>query len=305
MVRSTGALLSSVGCGRQRARPRSAYQTTLQRPWDVDPQPAREGVGRLCQTAVVAGVVGCARRSRRRAARSGVAASGGDWPGPGPRGLLAHLRVLPPRAAHTAAWPTWAHPDVVDGVRPARLGELWRHQAVAAEARTPGQHVVLSTGTASGKSLAYQLPALTAILERRGGKGERGASTLYISPTKALAQDQLAGVAALGLGVRVTTHDGDSSFDERDWTREHGEYVLTNPDMLHRSLLPRHDRWAGSSARSTWSWSTSATTTAASSAPTSPRCCGGCAGSAPSTGPTRRSCSPRRRSATPPSTPRA
>ena len=128
---------------------------------------------------------------------------------------------------------------------PRGIDELWRHQAVAAEAARSGQHVVLSTGTASGKSLAYQLPALTAILERRGGKGERGASTLYISPTKALAQDQLAGVAALGLGVRVTTHDGDSSFDERDWTREHGEYVLTNPDMLHRSLLPRHDRWSG------------------------------------------------------------
>jgi DEAD/DEAH box helicase domain-containing protein len=104
---------------------------------------------------------------------------------------------------------------------------------------------VISTGTASGKSLAYQLPALTAILESRGERGERGASTLYISPTKALAQDQLAAVASLGLPVRVTTHDGDSSYDERDWTREHGEYVLTNPDMLHRSLLPRHERWSG------------------------------------------------------------
>ena len=138
-----------------------------------------------------------------------------------------------------------------------------------------------------------------------GTRGERGASTLYISPTKALAQDQLASIAGLGLDVRVTTHDGDSSYDERDWTREHGEYVLTNPDMLHRSLLPRHDRWAGSSARSTWSWSTSATTTAASSAPTSPRCCAGCAGCAPTTAPTRRSSSPRRPSATRPSTPLA
>jgi DEAD/DEAH box helicase domain-containing protein len=59
-----------------------------------------------------------------------------------------------------------------------------------------------------------------------------------------LAQDQLAGLVALGLDVRVATHDGDSTYEERDWTREHGEYVLTNPDMLHRSLLPRHDRWA-------------------------------------------------------------
>ena len=193
---------------------------------------------------------------------------------------------------------------MVAAFRSRGVDDLWRHQAVAADAARTGQHVVLSTGTASGKSLAYQLPALTAILERRGGEGERGATTLYLSPTKALAQDQLAGLAALGLDVRVTTHDGDSRRDEREWAREHAEYVLTNPDMLHRSLLPGHERWAGSSARSTWSWSTSATTTAASSAPTSPRCCGGCGASAPPTAPTRRSCSPRRRSPSPPSTPR-
>jgi DEAD/DEAH box helicase domain-containing protein len=134
---------------------------------------------------------------------------------------------------------------VVDAFVRRGVVDLWRHQAVAAEAARGRQHVVISTGTASGKSLAYQLPALTSILERRGGRGERGASTLYISPTKALAQDQLTTIAGLGLDVRVTTHDGDSSYEERDWTREHGEYVLTNPDMLHRSLLPRHERWGG------------------------------------------------------------
>jgi DEAD/DEAH box helicase domain-containing protein len=66
---------------------------------------------------------------------------------------------------------------------------------------------------------------------------------LYVAPTKALAQDQLSRVRALGLDVRATTHDGDSSREQRDWTRDHGEYVLTNPDMLHRSLLPGHERW--------------------------------------------------------------
>ncbi len=144
-----------------------------------------------------------------------------------------------------AAWPAWVHPDVVAALRRRGVDSLWRHQAIAAEAAWEHQHVVVSTGTASGKSLAYQLPALTSILERRGTRGERGASTLYISPTKALAQDQLSAIAGLGLDVRVTTHDGDSSYEERDWTREHGEYVLTNPDMLHRSLLPRHERWSG------------------------------------------------------------
>ena len=158
---------------------------------------------------------------------------------------MRHLRVLPRREATAAAWPEWAHPDVVGAFARRGVTELWRHQAVAAEAAHSRQHVVISTGTASGKSLAYQLPALTSILERRGTRGERGASTLYISPTKALAQDQLTTIAGLGLDVRVTTHDGDSSYEERDWTREHGEYVLTNPDMLHRSLLPRHERWSG------------------------------------------------------------
>jgi DEAD/DEAH box helicase domain-containing protein len=165
--------------------------------------------------------------------------------GPGRDDSLRHLRVLPRREARTADWPDWAHPAVVAAYHRRGITDLWRHQAVAAEAARRGQHVVVSTGTASGKSLAYQLPALSAILEGRGPRAERGSSTLYISPTKALAQDQLASIDALGLGVRVATHDGDSSLDERDWTREHGEYVLTNPDMLHRSLLPRHERWAG------------------------------------------------------------
>ena len=158
---------------------------------------------------------------------------------------LRHLRVLPAREARTAAWPDWAHPLVVSAFGRRGVTVPWGHQAVAADAAHAREHVVVSTGTASGKSLAYQLPALTAILEGRGPRRERGSSTLYISPTKALAQDQLASVAGLGLDVRVATHDGDSSREEREWTREHGEYVLTNPDMLHRSLLPRHERWSG------------------------------------------------------------
>ena len=103
---------------------------------------------------------------------------------------------------------------------------------------------MLATGTASGKSLGYQLPALSAIRSTRGPRGQRGATVLYLAPTKALAQDQLAGITALGLDLRVTTHDGDSGHDQRDWARDHAEYVLTNPDMLHWSLLPGHARWA-------------------------------------------------------------
>ena len=163
---------------------------------------------------------------------------------PGREDRLRHLEVLPPRAAREAAWPDWVDPDVAAAFRARGVDRLWQHQAVAAEAAREGQHVVLSTGTASGKSLGYQLPALTAIREARGSRGQRGATVLYLAPTKALAQDQLASVTTLGLDVRATTHDGDSSREQRDWARDHGEYILTNPDMLHRSLLPGHQRWA-------------------------------------------------------------
>ena len=135
-------------------------------------------------------------------------------------------------------------PDVVAAFRARGVDQLWEHQAIAADAARAGEHVVLATGTASGKSLGYQLPALTAIRESRGARGQRGATVLYLAPTKALAQDQLAGITSLGLDVRATTHDGDSGRDQRDWARDHGEYLLTNPDMLHHSLLPGHQRWA-------------------------------------------------------------
>jgi DEAD/DEAH box helicase domain-containing protein len=180
----------------------------------------------------------------------------GRRPGDGPAGLvdrlvtpgradrLTHLEVLPPRSADPVDWPDWVRPEVREAFEAKGLRRPWRHQAEAASSAYAGEHVVLSTGTASGKSLAYLLPALTRALDDRGPRGERGATTLYLAPTKALAQDQLAKVQALGLDVRATTHDGDSSREQRDWARDHGEYLLTNPDMLHHSLLPGHQRWA-------------------------------------------------------------
>ncbi|RZI79811.1 MAG: DEAD/DEAH box helicase, partial [Microbacterium sp.] len=144
----------------------------------------------------------------------------------------------------TAPWPAWVSPDVADAWRRAGIEQLWQHQATAADQARAGVLTVLSTGTASGKSLGYLLPALTAITEKRGPRGRRGSTTLYLAPTKALAQDQLATLRRLGIpDLCVSTHDGDSSPEEREWTRDHGEYVLTNPDMLHRSLLPGHERW--------------------------------------------------------------
>lgn len=157
---------------------------------------------------------------------------------------LRHVEVLPARTATSSPWPVWAHPEVRAAYERGGVLAPWAHQARAADLVHAGRHVVVATGTASGKSLAYQLPALSSILAARGGRGERGATAVYLAPTKALAADQLAGLTALGTGVRAATHDGDSPPELRDWTRDHAEYLLTNPDMLHHSMLPGHARWA-------------------------------------------------------------
>lgn len=158
---------------------------------------------------------------------------------------LRHLQVRPARAATYGDWPAWVPAHLLEGLRGLGVQHPFRHQAQAAQAAYDGQHCVIATGTASGKSLGYQLPTLSRIEASRGPRGQRGSTTLYIAPTKALAHDQLHAVQRLGLAdLRITTHDGDSPQELRDWTREHAEYVLTNPDMLHRSLLPDHPRWA-------------------------------------------------------------
>ena len=158
---------------------------------------------------------------------------------------LTHLEVLPPRTGRRTNWPEWAAPGLVQAWAARGIETPWTHQAEAAEAAHSGSHVVVSTGTASGKSLAFLLPALTSVVSRRRPNGQRGSTVLYLSPTKALAQDQLNSLLALGLpGLCATTHDGDSSLEQRDWARDHGEYLLTNPDMLHHSMLPTHARWS-------------------------------------------------------------
>src|SRR5690606_23137864 len=119
------------------------------------------------------------------------------------------------------------------------------HQATAAQTAREGRHVVLSTGTASGKSLGYLLPSLTSVLEGRSAANGRGATALYLSPTKALAADQLARLQSWAVpGVRAATYDGDTPTDERRWIRDHADVILTNPDLVHHSLLPGHRSWA-------------------------------------------------------------
>jgi DEAD/DEAH box helicase domain-containing protein len=164
---------------------------------------------------------------------------------PGRRERLIHLEMREGRDADLVGWPDWVHPYVVDAALARGVVALWSHQAEAATLAHQGRHTIVATGTASGKSLAYLLPALSSIAESTQKPGARGDTVLYLSPTKALAHDQHAAMSALAVpGVRATTYDGDSSREERDWTRSHANYVLTNPDMLHRSMLPAHARWA-------------------------------------------------------------
>jgi DEAD/DEAH box helicase domain-containing protein len=159
---------------------------------------------------------------------------------------VLHVEVLPAREGVSVPWPSWADPEVVAAFGRQGIALPWRHQSEAAHAAWSGEHVALATGTASGKSLAYHLIALTAARRPPPGRvGGRGAGTLYLSPTKALAADQLAVLERLAVpGVRVATFDGDTPPDQRRWVREYAEVVLTNPDALHYSILPGHVRWA-------------------------------------------------------------
>ena len=171
--------------------------------------------------------------------------------GPGRRDRLTHIERVAARSGRWGKWPDWVHPELIASLATSGVPAPWEHQARAAELARAGQSVVVATGTASGKSLCYLLPALSAVLEHRdlpasGPFATDRPTTLYIAPTKALAADQLRALTALGIGeVRAATYDGDTPVESRDWVRHHSSYVLTNPDMLHRSILPGHPRWAG------------------------------------------------------------
>ena len=166
-------------------------------------------------------------------------------------GRLVHVEQLPDRPARHVDWPAWVHPDLVAALMASGVARPWSHQVAAAEHARAGRHVVLATSTASGKSLAYLLPALTALAEagEPARRRDRRPSVLYLSPTKALARDQfgrvtdLVGTAGLPW-VRAAAVDGDNSTQERMWAREHASFVLANPDICHRTLLPGHQRWS-------------------------------------------------------------
>jgi DEAD/DEAH box helicase domain-containing protein len=158
---------------------------------------------------------------------------------PGRAERVTHVEHLPARAGRTVDWPAWVDSVVLTRLYATGIRALWSHQAEAASLAWAGTSVIVATGTASGKSLVYLLPALTAARQGR-------ARTLYLAPTKALAADQLRALEALAVpGVVAATYDGDTPTEARDAARAHATYLLTNPDMLHHSVLPHHHRWAG------------------------------------------------------------
>lgn len=161
---------------------------------------------------------------------------------------ITHTEHLPPRIGSHADWPASIRTEVIDAIRTAGIDRPWSHQARTAEHALAGESVIVATGTASGKSLAYLAPVLSTLLDGSEAPNGRGATALYLSPTKALAADQRRAVrdlaAPLGTAIRPAVYDGDTPVEEREWVRQYANYVLTNPDMLHRGILPAHPRWS-------------------------------------------------------------
>ena len=149
--------------------------------------------------------------------------------------------TIPGRPADLRPLPRELPPALAAALQARGIRSLYAHQAQAWEAARAGRHIVVATPTASGKSLCYTLPVVGAALEQ-------GAKALYLFPTKALAQDQVAELlelnAAGNLGLRAATFDGDTPGDARQAIRLNGDIVVSNPDMLHQAILPHHTKWA-------------------------------------------------------------
>jgi len=151
---------------------------------------------------------------------------------------LAYLGTEPAREAERGALPTDLPDPLRERLEQRGIDSLYSHQAEAWEAAARGEHVVVTTGTASGKSLAFNLPVLAALAE------EPKQRALYLYPTKALAQDQIRSLDELKVKrVKPAIYDGDTESERRWQIRKWANLILTNPDMLHIGVLPHHDRW--------------------------------------------------------------
>ena len=150
-------------------------------------------------------------------------------------------RILDARPAATSPLPAWLDPRLRQGLARLGVSELYSHQAEAVAALRSGGDVMIVTPTASGKSLCYDLPVLQAVAE------DPAARALYLFPTKALSQDQAAGLRGLaeasGMELAAAVYDGDTPAPIRSSVRAAGQVVVTNPDMLHAAILPHHTKW--------------------------------------------------------------
>ena len=154
---------------------------------------------------------------------------------------VVHHETIPARTADFVDLPPWLDPRIAHGLRARGIDRLYTHQADAIEATRAGRDTVVVTATASGKTLCYAIPTLQAIA------GDPSARALWLFPTKALGQDQVAEFSALakaaGLTVSTSTYDGDTPAPIRSTIRSAGQVVVTNPDMLHAAILPHHTKW--------------------------------------------------------------
>jgi DEAD/DEAH box helicase domain-containing protein len=151
---------------------------------------------------------------------------------------VAYVGSEAARPPRLAPLPDGLHPKVRDALAAAGVEELFTHQADAWDAAARGEHLVVASGTASGKTLAFNLPVLDALAR------EPKTRALYLYPTKALAQDQIRSLTQLKPpGVKPAIYDGDTESSRRWQIRKWSNLILTNPDMLHVGVLPHHDRW--------------------------------------------------------------
>jgi DEAD/DEAH box helicase domain-containing protein len=212
--------------------------------FEAEPRPARSGVETLEDFRALLLALQDGADHRGPPARGAFVA--GEHGGPRGRGApeLVHAESLPARPARYAELSEPLPKTLAHVLDAQGISRLYSHQAEAIDLARAGKHVVVATGTASGKSLAYHIPVLERLLL------DKPATALYLFPTKALAQDQLRGLNRfaeashdLARVLATSTYDGDTPASARRKLRENGNAILTNPDMLHQGILPYHARW--------------------------------------------------------------
>ncbi|XP_024970556.1 uncharacterized protein LOC112509694 isoform X2 [Cynara cardunculus var. scolymus] len=161
--------------------------------------------------------------------------------GIGSQGQMVHVEEINGRVANFVEIPSYLSERTQSALKSCGISKLYSHQAESIQASLAGKNVVISTMTSSGKSLCYNLPVLEVLSQ------DLSACALYLFPTKALAQDQLRALLSVtegfGVGLNIGIYDGDTSQEDRLWLRDNSRLLITNPDMLHMSILPFHNQF--------------------------------------------------------------